>query len=87
MLRLYQMNRVRKERLKETLDKLDAEEHSQVFEIMKRYTSEYTRTQNGVFVSSDVLPDQCLVEMETLATYFLDQRKRMDAETSARQRK
>lgn len=74
------MNRVRKERLKETLEKLDPEEHEQVFGIIKRYTSEYTRTQSGVFVSSDVLPDQCLIEMEALVAYFLDQRKRMDAE-------
>jgi hypothetical protein len=80
MLALYQMNRVRKERLKETLDKLDPEEHAQVFGIITRYTSEYTRTQTGVFVSSDTLPDQCIQEMESLVAYFLDQRKRMDAE-------
>ena len=78
------MNRVRKERLKETLNKLDPEEHAQVFGIINRYTSDYTRTQTGVFVSSDVLPDQWIQEMETLVAYFLDQRKRMDAE---RQRK
>jgi hypothetical protein len=75
------MNRVRKERLKETLDKLDPQEHEQVFGIIKRYTSDYTRTQTGAFVSSDVLPDKCLEEMESLVTYFLDQRKRMDAES------
>ena len=80
MLLLYQMNRVRKERLKETLDKLDPEEHAQVFGIINRYTSDYTKTQTGVFVSSDVLPDECLREMESLVAYFLDQRKRMDAE-------
>ena len=75
------MNQVRKERLKETLDKLDPQEHEQVFGIIKRYTSDYTRTQTGAFVSSDVLPDKCLEEMESLVTYFLDQRKRMDAES------
>ena len=80
MLPVYQMNRVRKERLKETLEKLDPEEHAQVFGIINRYTSDYTRTQTGVFVSSDVLPDECLQEMETLVAYFLDQRKQMDAE-------
>lgn len=80
LLRLYQMNRVRKERLKETLDKLDPQEHAEVFKIVKRYTGDFTRTETGVLVSSDVLPDQCLQEMETLVAYFLDQRKRMDAE-------
>ena len=74
------MNRVRKERLKETLEKLDTQEHAEVFKILKRYTTDYTRTETGVLVSSDVLPDQCLQEMETLVAYFLDQRKRMDAE-------
>ena len=78
------MNRVRKERLKETLDKLDPEEHAQVFGIINRYTSDYTKTQSGVFVSSDVLPDQCIEEMESLVAYFLDQRKRMEAERQKR---
>jgi hypothetical protein len=81
------MNRVRKERLKETLEKLDAQEHAEVFKIIKQHTTEYTRTQTGVLVSSDVLPDSCLLEMEKLVTYFLDQRKRMDAETTGRTRK
>jgi hypothetical protein len=74
------MNRVRKERLKETLDKLDPEEHTEIFKIIKRYTSDYTRTQTGAFVSSDSLPDKCLEEMETMVTYFLDLRKRLDSE-------
>ena len=73
------MQRVRKEHLKERLDKLDPQEHAQIFEIVKRYTEDYTRTQTGVLVSSEVLPDECLREMETMVTYFFDQRKWMDA--------
>ena len=76
------MNRLRKEQLKEQLEKLDAEEHAQIFEIVKRYTQDYTRTQTGVLVSSDTLPDECLVEMERMVKYFFDQRKWM--ETSSR---
>lgn len=74
------MNRLRKEQLKERLEKLDAEEHAQIFETIKRYTNEYTKTQTGVLVSSDNLPDECIVEIEKMATYYLDQRKRMDAD-------
>jgi hypothetical protein len=73
------MQRVRKEQLKERLDKLDPQEHAQIFEIVKRYTEDFTRTQNGVLVSSDTLSDACLLEMETMVTYFFDQRKWMDA--------
>lgn len=72
------MQRVRKEQLKERLDKLDPQEHAQIFEIVKRYTEDYTRTQTGVLVSSDVLTDACLQEMETMVTYFFDQRKWME---------
>jgi hypothetical protein len=78
------MNRLRKEQLKERLEKLDAEEHAQIFETIKRYTNEYTRTQTGVLVSSDNLPDECIVEIEKMATYYLDQRKRMDADVLER---
>jgi hypothetical protein len=60
------MNRLRKEQLKENLERLDAEEHSQIFAIIQRYTADYTRTQGGVFVSSDNLSDECLLEIEKM---------------------
>jgi hypothetical protein len=69
------MNRLQKEQLKENLEKLDAEEHSQIFAIIQRYTTEYTRTQSGVFVSTDNLTDECLLEIEKMVNYYLDQRK------------
>lgn len=78
------MNRVRKERLKEKLEKLEPEEHAQIFEVIQRYTSEFTRTQNGVLISSEHLSDECLIEIEKMVFYFNDQRKRMDIETAER---
>ena len=75
------MNRLRKEKLREQLDTLGVHEHAQVFAVIKKYTDEYTRTQTGVLVS---IPDGCIVEMETLVAFYLDQRKRMDADERAR---
>jgi len=72
------MKRSQKEKLKEHLDKLDAQEHGQIFDIIKRYTDNFTKTQNGVLVSSDVLSDECLLEIEKRVTYYMDQRKTMD---------
>jgi hypothetical protein len=72
------MRRQQKEKLKENLDKLDADEHAQVFNIIKKYTDNFTRTQNGVLISSDNLTDECLLEMEKMVQYYLDQRKTMD---------
>jgi hypothetical protein len=78
------MNRSRKEKLREQLDTLDAQEHAQIFAVIKKYTEEYTRTQTGVLVSSESLPDGCIAEMETLVAFYLDQRRRMDADERAR---
>jgi hypothetical protein len=78
------MNRNRKEQLKERLDQLDANEHEQIFGIIKKYTENYTKTQNGVLVSSDALPDECLVEIDRMVTFYLDQHKQMDADALER---
>lgn len=72
------MNRARKEKLKENLEKLDPQEHAQIFTIIKTYTDAYTKTQSGVLVSSDVLSDTCLQEMERLVSFYIDQRKQYD---------
>jgi hypothetical protein len=78
------MSRNRKEKLRDQLDTLDIHEHAQVFTIIKKYTDEYTKTQSGVLVSSESLPEGCISEMETLVAFYLDQRKRMDADERAR---
>lgn len=72
------MNRVRKETLKENIEKLDPQEHAQIFAVVRRYTQDYTKTQSGVLVSSDTLSDECMLEIEKLVAYYLDQRKTMD---------
>lgn len=72
------MKRQQKEKLKENLDKLDADEHVQIFNIIKKYTDNFTKTQNGVLISSDNLSDECLMEMEQMVKYYLDQRKTID---------
>ncbi len=74
------MNRQRKEALKEQIEKLDPQEHAQIFGIIKRHTENFTKTQNGVLISSDSLSDQCLQEMETMVAFYLDQRKRMETD-------
>lgn len=78
------MNRTRKETLKEHIERLDPEEHAQLFDIVKRYTQQFTKTQSGVLVSSDNLPDECLLEMEKMVRFYMDQRKRLDADAIER---
>lgn len=69
------MNRARLEHLRDNIEKLDAHEHSQLFDVIKRHTEHYTKTGKSVFVSTDVLPLQCLEELERLVSFYLDQRK------------
>lgn len=78
------MNRSRKELLKERLDRLDANEHAQIFNVIKKYTESFTKTQTGVLISSDILPDACLLEMEKMVTFYLDQHKQMEADEAER---
>ena len=78
------MNRAQKEALKEKVEKLDAQEHAQIFDVIKRYTDNYTKTQTGVLVSSDSLPDECMLEIEKMVLFYMDQRKRMDADSAER---
>ena len=70
--------------MKERLDRLDANEHAQIFNVIKKYTESFTKTQNGVLISSDVLPDACLLEMDKMVTFYLDQHKQMEADEAER---
>ncbi len=78
------MNRSQKELLKEKIEKLDPQEHAQIFNVIKKYTENYTKTLSGVLVSSENLTDECLVEIEKLVSFYMDQRKRMDADNEER---
>jgi hypothetical protein len=74
------MKRNQLEVLKEKIERLDAQEHAQIFEIVKRYTTNFTKTQSGALVSSDNLPEECLKEMEKMVSFYLDQRVRMESD-------
>lgn len=78
------MNRAQLEVLREKIDRLDPQEHAQLFEVIKRYTDKFTTTQTGVLLSSDTLPVECLRELDQMVSFYADQRKRMDADTLER---
>jgi predicted Ser/Thr protein kinase len=80
------MSQQQKEVLKASIEKLDENEQTQIFKIVRKYTNEYTRTDTGVFVSSDVLPKTCLEEIEQYVRFCHDQRKRMDEESKIRKK-
>jgi hypothetical protein len=63
---------------------MEANEHLQVFNIIKKYTNQFTKTNAGVLVSTDGLNDECLIEIEKYITFCLDQRKRMEDDMKAR---
>jgi hypothetical protein len=76
--------RSKKEWLKEQLDKMEENEHKQVFTIIKKYTDHFTKTQSGILVSTNNLNDECLMEIDKYITFCLDQRKRMDDDMRTR---
>lgn len=70
--------------MKERLDAMDANEHAQIFRIVRKYTDEGTRTQSGILISTDFMNDECLREIEAYIQFLTDQRKRMEQDTKAR---
>jgi hypothetical protein len=78
------MNRSQLDALRERIDRLDPQEHAQLFEVIKRYTDKFTKTQSGVLLSSDTLPAECLQELDRMVSFYADQRKRMEADTLER---
>lgn len=78
------MNRSKLEWMKEQLDKLEVNEHIQVHSIVKKYTENTTKAPNGIFVSSEHLPQECLQEMEKYILFCIDQRSRMNEDMKTR---
>ena len=70
--------------LKEQIDKLDINEHKQIYNIMKNSELHVTKTQNGVLVSADSLSEDTLTSVEQYVLFCLDQRKRMDEDMKTR---
>jgi hypothetical protein len=77
--------RSKKEWLKEQLDNMEANEHAQVFQLIRKHsTTQFTTTQNGILVSTDTLTDDCLADIEKYVTFSLDQKKRMEEDLKTR---
>jgi hypothetical protein len=76
--------RSKKEWLKDQLDRMDTNEHTQVFNIIKQYTDQFTKTQSGVLISTDQLNDVCLQEIEKYITFRNDQKKQMEEDLKTR---
>ena len=74
------------ESLRDHLQQLDPNEHEQLFRIVYKYTKDYTRSDNVVFVSSAELPSECIGEMEAYVRFCFDQRTHLDADTEERMR-
>jgi hypothetical protein len=78
------MNRQRLEWMKEQIDKLDTNEHTQIHGIVQKYTENITKAPTGIFVSSEHLPVECLQEMEKYVLFCIDQKARMDEDLKTR---
>lgn len=80
-------SRSKKENLKDQIDKLDATEHRQIYNIMNvsmKNNLTATKTQNGILVSANSLDDDTLQAVEQYVLFCLDQRKRMEEDMKTR---
>lgn len=81
---MSKFSRSKLEMLKEQIDKLEVNEHKQIYNIMKNSELHVTKTQNGVLVSADSLSEDTLNSVEQYVLFCLDQRKRMDEDMKTR---
>jgi hypothetical protein len=78
------MNKQKKEWMKEQIDLMDSNQHNQVFNIIKKYTNTFTKTQSGILVSTDKLSNDCLEEINQYINFSIDQKKRIEEDTKTR---
>ena len=78
------LSHLKLEKLKEQIDKLDTNEHIQIYQIMQKGNPVVTTTQNGVLISSETLSEETMVEVEKYGLFCMDQRKRMDEDLKTR---
>lgn len=78
------MNRSKLEQMKSQIDSLEPADHQQLYTIIKRYTDTFTKTTNGVFVSSENLSAECLEQMEKHIQFCTDQHRRMEDDLKQR---
>ena len=79
--------RSRLETLKDQIDKLDVNEHRQIYNIIKRFNKneiQSTKTQQGILITADKLDTETINEIERYVHFCIDQRKRMDDDMKER---
>ena len=75
------------ESLKEKIDKLDSNEHKQIYNIINRLNKsqiQTTKTQQGILITADNLDKETVEEIERYVHFCIDQRKRMDSDMKTR---
>ena len=80
-------SRSRLEVLKEHIDKLDMNEHRQIYNIIKRFSKseiQSTKTQQGILITADKLDKETVDEIEKYVHFCIDQRRRMDDDMKER---
>jgi hypothetical protein len=78
------MNRSKLEQMKAQIDSLEPADHQQLYIIINKFTQTFTKTTNGVFVSSENLSPECLEQMEKHIQFCTDQHRRMEEDTKHR---
>jgi hypothetical protein len=78
------LSHLKLEKLKEQIDKLDTNEHIQIYQIMQKGNPIVTTTQNGVLISSETISEETILEVEKYVLFCMDQRRRMDEDLKTR---
>ena len=64
--------------MKNRIDEMSVSQHNQIYRIINEETKNYTTTQNGIFISTDVLSNETLEKIEKYIVFCIEQTKILD---------
>lgn len=70
--------------MSEQLLKMDKNENMQVYKIIKKYSDQFTKKEDGYMINANNLNDTCLEEIEKYILFSIELRKRMDEDLQQR---
>ena len=58
--------------IRESIGKLDTNEHLEIFKIIKNYTDKYSENNNGIFINMSYLEDEALWKIHNFIEFCLE---------------
>ena len=70
--------------IRESIGKLDTNEHLEIFKIIKNYTDKYSENNNGIFINMSYLEDEALWKIHNFIEFCLENKIQLNDDQEER---